>query len=128
MKTYVVDVSKYTYFSVTNLTIIGIIEPAKYPMIERNDPQPGTEQTSFYPTEVASVWESDAREAAAQYALQGYAIGTYNRGVCAIWGDGANPTFPDTVAHIKGELRGERPLAASLRTHDFVQMVNALKN
>ena len=71
------------------------------------------------PTEVASVWEPQAREHAASLVLRGEPVGTYNRGVCAIWGDGANPLFPAKVAQIKGEKRGERPLAAKF-THQHL--------
>src|SRR6266704_1102788 len=78
-------------------------------------------------TQVASVWEQAAREKAAVFVQQGEAIGTYNRGVCAIWGDGDNPRFPGRVAQIKGEKRGERPLAASLRTRTFVEMLDPAK-
>lgn len=96
-------------------------------MIERDEHKLEAGKPSSYPTEIASVWDSEARQQAATYALQGDAIGTYNRGVCAIWGDGANTAYTERVAHIKGELRGERPLAASLRTHDFVQMLDPQK-
>jgi len=72
-------------------------------------------------TEIASVWEPLAREHAASLVLRGEPVGNYNRGVCAIWGDGENPLFPAKVAQIKGEKRGERPLAASLRTRTFLQ-------
>jgi len=84
-------------------------------------------EMSPQPTEVASVWDSQAREYAGDLVLQGEAIGTYNRGVCAIWGDGDNPLFPARVAQIKGEKRGERPLAASLRTSTFVDMIDPTK-
>lgn len=79
------------------------------------------------PTEIASVWEPQARRHAASLVLRGEPIGTYNRGVCAIWGDGANSLFPGKVAQIKGEKRGERPLAASLRTSTFVEMIDPEK-
>src|SRR5437660_3809379 len=81
----------------------------------------------YHPTEVSSVWEPQAQEHAASLVLKGEAIGTYNRGVCAIWGDGGNPSFPARVAQIKGEKRGERPLAASLRTSTFVDMIDPNK-
>ena len=84
-------------------------------------------EMSPQPTEITSVWEPQAREHAADLVLQGEAIGTYNRGVCAIWGDGESPHFPTRVAQIKGEKRGERPLAASLRTSTFVEMIDPTK-
>ena len=84
-------------------------------------------ETLPHPTEVASVWDTQAQELAADLVLRGEAIGTYNRGVCAIWGDGENPLFPVRVAQIKGEKRGERPLAASLRTSTFVEMIDPNK-
>jgi hypothetical protein len=89
-------------------------------MLEHKEHQPT-------PTEVASVWDEQARVNAASLALYGEAVGTYNRGVCAIWGDGANPRFPGRAAQIKGEKRGERPLAASLRTRTFVEMLDPTK-
>lgn len=55
---------------------------------------------------------------------KGEAIGVFNRGVCAIWGDGGNPKFYEEVIRIKGEKRGERPLATSLKTEEFQSLID----
>ena len=87
---------------------------------ERNEITPA-------PTEVGSLWEPASRERAASLAAQGLPIGVYNRGVCAIWGDGANKDFVDAILQIKGEKRGERPMGASLPTSDFVTLLDPAK-
>ena len=79
------------------------------------------------PTEIASVYDTAAREKAAQILTEGGVIGSYNRGVCAIWANGADAHAVERIAHIKGELRGERPLAGSLRTKDFVALLDPSK-
>ncbi|QBD78303.1 hypothetical protein EPA93_20790 [Ktedonosporobacter rubrisoli] len=79
------------------------------------------------PTEVFSAWNEQGRVKAAALAQRGEAVGAYNLGVCGIWGDGAHPSFPLRVAQIKGEKRGERPLAASLETSSFVAMLDPTK-
>jgi hypothetical protein len=86
-----------------------------------------SQEFASHKTEVASLRSPYARQKAADLAKEGQPIGSYNRGVCAIWGDGANPEFPATVAKIKGELRGNRPLAASLSTERFVEMLDLSK-
>lgn len=77
-----------------------------------------------YSTEVASLRSPFARGRAAAIAKEGNPIGSYNRGVCAIWGDGENAQFIKSVADIKGEERNNRPMAASLSTERFAEMLD----
>ncbi len=73
---------------------------------------------------IKSIHDSAAREEAVRLVKEGGAVGIYNRGVCAIWGDGNNPHFYDQVTHIKGEGRQKKPLATTLRTSDFIELID----
>lgn len=75
-------------------------------------------------TEVASLRNPYARTKAAELAVNGKPIGSYNRGVCAIWGNAADPEFLSAIARIKGDERLNRPMAASLPTERFVEMLD----
>lgn len=80
-----------------------------------------------YQTEVVSLWDEAARHKAAKLIAQGLPVGVYTRGVCAIWGDGSNPTFSESVARIKGEDRIGKPIAASLLSQALVKYLDATK-
>lgn len=58
---------------------------------------------------------------------KGEAIGVFNRGVCAVWGDGGNPKFYEEIIRIKGEKRGERPLATSMKSEEFLPLIDKTK-
>lgn len=73
---------------------------------------------------IKSIHDSKARQEAVQLVLEGNPVGIYNRGVCAIWGDGYNPKFYNTVTEIKGEGRKKKPLATTLRTDDFIKLID----
>lgn len=73
---------------------------------------------------IKSIHDHAAREEAARIVEEGGAVGIYNRGVCAIWGDGNNPHFYEQVTNIKGEGRQKKPLATTLRTQDFIQLID----
>lgn len=80
-----------------------------------------------FSTEVGSLRNPIDRKKAAVLISQGKPIGAFNRGVCAIWGDGSSPAFTESVSEIKGEKRGHRPLAASLTTKEFVSLLDPNK-
>lgn len=80
-----------------------------------------------YQTEVGSLWDKAARAKAAIFVAQGFPIGVYTRGVCAIWGDASNPHFPESVARIKGENRIGKPIAASLPSAVIVKCLDTAK-
>lgn len=80
-----------------------------------------------YQCEVKSIWDAKARRKAAVLVKKGFPIGVYNRGVCAIWGDGRNKEFIKKVAEIKGEERNSRPLAATLSTQEIVSLMDTSK-
>lgn len=74
--------------------------------------------------EIQSLNDPKARQKALHLIKEGEPIGIYNRGVCAIWGDGDNPEFYEHVIRIKGEKRAQRPLATTLRTSEFLQYID----
>lgn len=74
--------------------------------------------------EIKSLHDVSALKKAVDLIGRGEPIGIYNRGVCAIWGDGDNPKFYEQVTHIKGEKRAQRPLATTLMTSDFLQYID----
>lgn len=82
-----------------------------------------------YPTnfQVKSLHDPEARLEAARIVKSGEPVGIYNRGVCAIWGDGNNYKFYKKVTTIKGEKRAKRPLATTLRTSDFIRLIDDAK-
>lgn len=73
---------------------------------------------------IKSIHDPQAREEAADLVVQGKPVGIFNRGVCAIWGDGNNPKFYEQVTHIKGEGRQKKPLATTLLTKDFIPLID----
>lgn len=77
--------------------------------------------------EVGDLRDPQAREKAARLTAQGKPIGLYNVAVSAILGDGSNPAFVESVSRIKGEKRGQRPLAACLTTEQFVELLDPTK-
>jgi len=77
--------------------------------------------------DVGELRDSAARGRATELAVQGKPVGLYNVAVSAILGDGKNRAFVDAVATIKGEKRGQRPLAACLPTERFVEILDPEK-
>ncbi len=75
-------------------------------------------------TQVRSIHDPKALHDAMLLLIKGEPIGIFNRGVCAIWGDGRNIKFYESVTQIKGEERGKKPLATTLRTKDFLAFID----
>ncbi|MBI3443439.1 hypothetical protein HY008_02115 [Candidatus Woesebacteria bacterium] len=73
---------------------------------------------------IGSIWEPEDRRQAALFAREGQAIALFNRGVCAILGDGENEKFVEKVATIKGGERKDRPLAGTVRTEELVEIID----
>lgn len=73
---------------------------------------------------IKSIHDPIARSEAVELVVHGEPVGIYNRGVCAIWGDGNNNEFYEKVVKIKGENRQKKPLATTLRTSDFIQLID----
>src|SRR5688572_29714441 len=71
-----------------------------------------------------SLRNKNHRAYAANLVKSGEPIGVFNRGVCAIWGDGANEQFVTSVQQIKGEARGNRPLGATLTTEQVLPHID----
>ena len=78
-------------------------------------------------TRVLSLNDSSARLEAVRIIKNGEAVGVFNRGVCAIWGNGRDKHFYEEVIRIKGEKRGEKPLATTIRTRDFLELIDKKK-
>ena len=74
--------------------------------------------------EVRSIWDLQARQRAAQLALEGQPIAVYNRTVCALFGRGESIDFFNEVVRIKGEARQSRPLAFFYRGSETARMVD----
>ncbi len=77
--------------------------------------------------ETCSIYETESLQKAAALVAEGKPVGLYNRGVCAIIGNGADPSFSEAVKEVKGEKRGNRPLAAMLPTRKFVELLDPEK-
>lgn len=77
--------------------------------------------------EVSSVWNQLALKKASELIQKGIPVGIYNRGVCAIWGDGKNDKFCSEIARIKGERRKKKPLGATLPTKILVSLIDSKK-
>lgn len=76
---------------------------------------------------IGSIHSSKDREYGIKLLSQGYPIGVFNRGVCAIWGDGSNKKTIDLIEEIKGEDRGVRPVALTLSLDELVPMLDIEK-
>lgn len=72
-----------------------------------------------------SIRDRAACEAAAERIKRGEVAGTFIRGVCGLWIDGAHPEALDRVYEIKGEKRTGRPFGTTLNGAEFVQIVDA---
>lgn len=78
-------------------------------------------------TIIGSLHDSDFLKQAVGFIKEGYCVGVFNRGVCALWGDGQNSNFYTQVLKIKGEKRGQKPLATTLRTKEFISFIDKTK-
>jgi tRNA A37 threonylcarbamoyladenosine synthetase subunit TsaC/SUA5/YrdC len=63
-------------------------------------------------------------DAAAQ-VRSGEVVGSYIRGVCGLWIDGASSDAIDRVDEIKGEQRAGRPFGTTLDGREFTSMIDA---
>jgi hypothetical protein len=70
-----------------------------------------------------SIRERDDCALAAEQVKRGEVVGSYIRGVCGLWVDGANAQAVDQIDQIKGEKRVGRPLGTTLDGPDFVRMI-----
>jgi hypothetical protein len=75
-------------------------------------------------TEINSIWNPEARYKAVNLMKNGAPIGIFNRGVCAIWGQGENEVFINEILRIKGEKRLNRPLGATFLAEKFIPLVD----
>jgi hypothetical protein len=65
----------------------------------------------------------DCTEAARQ-VTSGGAVGSYIRGVCGLWIDGASAGAIDRIDEIKGEKRANRPFGTTLDGAEFAGMID----
>ena len=86
------------------------------------DSKSAAQETQFF---VKSLHDPLARREAVELVKKGEPVGIYNRGVCAIWGDGNSSKFYEKVTQIKGEGRAKKPLATTLKTRDFVSLIDS---
>jgi hypothetical protein len=73
---------------------------------------------------LAPIHDNDAQDHVVSLIKKGFPAGIFNRGVCAIWGNGDDYRFVESIQSIKGEKRGEKPLAATLSTERLVKMID----
>jgi len=71
-----------------------------------------------------SIREQQACTEAARQAGSGVVIGSYIRGVCGLWIDGASSNAIDLVDEIKGEKRAGRPFGTTLDGPEFASMID----
>lgn len=71
-----------------------------------------------------SVHNPEHLKMAAQRVARGEPVAFENGGVMAIWGDGRSDKFIKTVWSIKGEGRKGRPMALTLKSKDFVKLID----
>lgn len=64
------------------------------------------------------------RLVAAKLVAEGEVVGIFNRGVCALWFDGANEKTVKKMWKIKGEGRIGRPIALTLSIEEFISMID----
>ncbi len=74
---------------------------------------------------VGSLLKREDRIQAARLLVKGEVIGVFNRGVCALWFDGANLNSVKRIWKIKGEERKRRSLSLTLRLEDFTSMIDS---
>ncbi len=84
------------------------------------DRQPSVEAV----TTRLSIREHENRQLGAELAKEGKPVGVVNRGVVAIWGDGGNRQYVESVAKIKGEGRKAKPLAATLPMSEVTEFID----
>jgi len=60
----------------------------------------------------------------AEQVGNGAVVGSYIRGVCGLWIDGASDTPIDSVDQIKGEKRAGRPFGTTLDGSEFSRMID----
>ncbi len=76
---------------------------------------------------LSSLHDPRSWSEAADIVKKGGVIGVDNRHVFAIWGDGENPDITRIFQKIKGENRGNAPLALSLPAAFFVKLIDSTK-
>lgn len=73
---------------------------------------------------LGSLQNRKDRKLAARLLAQGEIVGIFNRGVCALWFDGANEKAVKRMWQIKGEGRVGRPIALTLGLEEFISMID----
>ncbi len=71
-----------------------------------------------------SIRDPLACDLAARQIASGEVVGTYIRGVCGLWIDGASARAVDRIDGIKGELREGRPFGTTLDGLEFTSMID----
>jgi len=61
---------------------------------------------------------------AAEQVWNGEVVGSYIRGVCGLWIDGASDNAIDLIDEIKGEKRAGRPFGTTLEGPEFSSMID----
>src|SRR5512138_2459204 len=71
-----------------------------------------------------SIRDADDLRQAARLLAGGDVVGSYIRGVCGLWIDGASARAIERIDEIKGELREGRPLGTTLEGPAFVNRID----
>ena len=71
-----------------------------------------------------SIRDRIACKEAARQITQADVVGTYIRGVCGLWIDGASARAIERIDEIKGERREGRPLGTTLDGPEFASMID----
>lgn len=74
-----------------------------------------------------SLLNTEDRREAAGFLAAGEVVGVFNRGVCALWFDCANPKAVKKIWQIKGEGRKSRSLSLTIKLEEFLAMVDSGK-
>jgi len=72
-----------------------------------------------------SLRSSHDRQIAADAIARGEVVAAFNRGVNALWLDGAQPEAVAKMQSIKGERRGLRPVGLTLSADKFAPMIDS---
>jgi hypothetical protein len=73
---------------------------------------------------VRSIRDVRACTSAAWQIESGQVVGSYIRGVCGLWIDGASAKAIDLIDEIKGEKRAGRPFGTTLDGAEFTRMID----
>ncbi len=71
-----------------------------------------------------SIRDLGACTNAARQIESGEVVGSYIRGVCGLWIDGASAKAIDLIDEIKGEKRANRPFGTTLDGAEFARMID----